>query len=45
MEGELLPASSAVTSSMIALMYKHLIYFLKVTPSYDSLDQSPAMAR
>lgn len=45
MEGELLPASSPATSSMIALKYKHLIYFLKVTLSDDNLDQSPTMTR
>lgn len=45
MEGELLPASSAAPSSMTALKYKQLIYFLKVTASDDSLDQSPAMTR
>lgn len=41
----LLPASSPATSSMIALKYKHLICFLKVIPSDDSLDQSPTMTR
>lgn len=45
MEGEVLPALSPATSSMIALKCKHLIYFLQVAPSDDSLDQSPTMTR